>query len=325
MNPTLNPHFSVPARRATLAAALVLTLVTARAAKAATVTVSSTCTFDKAVASINAGANRAPCTHSGTYGSNDTVVIPVGNFYFGTAVSITRSMTIHGGGKWDTFLQTTNASASYAILVQNPSIVVKIDNLSLSATYSNTATGIWVMGANDTNLNDNNLELNLVVIASFGSSGILNQGGRVLVQHSLIYLNSANFGGGVANVTAQNNNGTTAVGSFVSKYSAISLNTAAVDGGGIYNTAKMDLRSTLLQENYAEVEGGAIFVSAAVSNASCNLTRDVATADPSEVDDNVADIGYGIVASSIPCTFHDTIGSGNSSPYCTANTVNCPQ
>jgi hypothetical protein len=323
--PKTNFRLSGSDRPAVCAAALLLTLAAVRTAKAATVTVGGTCTVAKAVGSINAGANQSPCVHTGTYGINDTVTIPTGSFNIGSGITFTRSVTIHGGGKWDTFVQTTSSSALYAFQVLSPSIVVKIDNLFLSPAASSTTTGIVVWGKNDTNLNDNNLELNLVVISGFTNSGIINHGGRVLVQNSLIYLNSANFGGGVANTIDQNDNGTTAVGVFVSKYTAISINNAAINGGGVYNTGRIDLRSTLMQQNTA-TQGAAIFGSTSFTpNPSCNITRDIPTAAPSEFDDNIASQTCGIVASTVACTFHDSIGSGNSSPYCSSNTVNCPQ
>lgn len=87
------------------------------------------------------------------------------------------------------------------------------------------------------------------MVASFGDSGIRNEGGRVLVQNSLIYLNAGTYGGGVYNGNTMNDNGTLAIGSFVSKYSAISINSATAYGGGVYSTGKLDLRSTTIQEN----------------------------------------------------------------------------
>lgn len=113
----------------TIATSLLLALTAAQTAEAATVTVSSTCTLAKAVATVNAGVNQSPCTHSGSFGSNDTVVVPVGTFYIGSSIDITRSMTIHGGGKWSTFLYVNDSSLYYAIRVKSPSIVVKMDNL----------------------------------------------------------------------------------------------------------------------------------------------------------------------------------------------------
>lgn len=319
-------HAAIAPRLSLWVTTTLIIIATATTAKAATVNVNSTCTVAKAVGTINSAANQSPCTHSGTFGVGDTVVIPVGTFDIASVINIKKSMTLHGGGKWDTFLNVTNATLPNAIQTGNPSIVAKIDNLFLSGPSNNSTTGIAVYGANDTNLNDNNLELDYVVISSFLNSGIINHGGRVLVQNSLIYLNSANFGGGVANTIDQNNNGTTAVGLFVSKYTAISINTALANGGGVYNVGRIDLRSTLMQQNTAALQGAAIFGSTSFTpNPSCNITRDVPSAAPSEFDDNIASQAYGIVASTVPCSFHDSIGSGNSSPYCSANTVNCPQ
>lgn len=186
-------------------------------------------------------------------------------------------------------------------------------------------------------MNDNNLSLNYVVIAGFESSGIQNYGGRVLVQNTLIYLNTAGFfGGGVQNTAAQNSNGSVALPSFVAKYSSISFNSAAQDGGAIYNEGKLDLRSTVVQQNVAPF-GAAIYNysygSHGTPGASCNVERDVSTAQPSDVDSNDASAsggyGYSIVdgdsGTGILCSFHDTVGTANSSPYCTPGTVSCPQ
>lgn len=327
MNSTTFKTVSVRSRHATLALLLLFSSASAATAKAATITLSSTCTFAKAVTSINIQTTQSGCTRSGTYGSSDTVVVPNGTYNIGSPVDIQRSMTIHGGGKTTAYLQTTFSSYAYAINVANPSIVVKIDNLTLAAGFSNGDTGINVNGENDTNLNDNNLELSYVVVASFGNSGIYNQGGRILVQNTLIYLNSGAWGGGVLNVNGSNNDGSWVMGSFVAKYSAISINQASL-GGGIYNTGKLDLRSTLMQQNYGADDGGAIYVNSIdelKSRASCNVRRDTASAAQSEIDDNVSDNGWGIISTVIPCTMTGTIGSGNSSPYCSPLAAGCPQ
>jgi len=301
-----------------------LTAGSASTAKAASITLSSTCTFAKAVTSLNRQSLQAGCSRSGAYGTSDTVVVPVGTFNIDRGVDITRSMTIHGGGKYDAYLQAVpgiSNTSEYAIQVADPNIVVKIDNLTLAG--EGAVTGILVNGENDTTLNNNNLELNLVVITSFGDSGIRNEGGRILVQHSLIYLNSGTFGGGVANVNTANDNGTLVIGSFVAKFTAISINYASASGGGIYSTGKLDLRSATMQQNYTDGDGGAIIIPAAVNGASCNVSRDTPTAVPSDIDTNTAN-GYSIISTAIPCDLHTTTGGGNSSPYCSGNVTNCP-
>jgi hypothetical protein len=323
MTSTIRPLYSVKARRLALATALLSTAAGASAAQAATITVGGACTLRNAVMSINNGSNYGGCSHSGTYGSGDTAVVPVGTFNVNSSINITRSMTIHGQGKYNAILQATNLLSDYAIKVASPSIVVKIDNLTLNGTSA--VTGILVNGEGVTNLNDNNLELNLVVITGCGDTGVRSEGARVLLQHSLIYLNSGVFGGGVANTNVQSDNGSWTLGTFVSKNSAISINYSSGHGGGIFSTGKMDLRSTLMQENEAAGQGGAIWVATTVNGASCNVTRDAPGADPSDFDSNIGDQGYGIIATTIPCSFHDSIGANNSSPYCTSNVTNCPQ
>jgi hypothetical protein len=326
MKSTIKGLFSAKSRGATLATALLFSSASASTAKAATITVSSTCTFAKAVASINGQSTRSGCTRSGTYGSNDTVVVPAGTFNIDTGVGITRSMTIHGAGKYAANLQATPGISNisqYAIEITNPSIVVKIDNLGLNG--ENAVTGIRVNGENDTNLNDNNLELNQVIVSSFGDSGIRNEGGRVLVQYTDVLANSGSFGGGVANTNVINENGTWGVGSFVAKYSSISLNYASIYGGAIYNSGKLDIRSSNLGQNYAENDGGAIFAATTVNNASCSVRRDTPSAPQSNISYNHAGQGYSIVSTSIPCNLYTTTGSDNGSPYCSANVTGCPQ
>jgi len=322
---------------ATFCGVVLMASTAAQIAHAATVTVNSTCTVAKAVATINARANQSPCTHSGTFGSNDTVVVPDGNFDVTSPVDINRSMTIHGAGKWTTFLQIATSLATYAFKVNNPSIVVKIDNLFFAGPSDYPASamaGIVVNAANDSNLSDNNLELSYVVVSGFTGPGIINSGGRVLVSNTLIYLNTTGaWGAGVHSRVDMNSNGTQAVPSFVAKNSAISINTASSWAGGIYSEGKLDLRSTLLQENQAP-DGAAIFeyatyTSGTGKNTWCNVRRDSPTSAPSEIDDNVASgegqYSVSIIDSDIPCAFNDTIAAGNSSPYCNAGFVGCPQ
>ena len=94
MTSTMKWRCSAKSRITTFAAALLLASVTSPAAMAATVAVSSTCTFVKAVKTLNVRIKQTPCTHSGTFGSNDTVTVPSGNFNITSDVNITRSMTI---------------------------------------------------------------------------------------------------------------------------------------------------------------------------------------------------------------------------------------
>jgi len=288
MKSKIRPRFSGLAYTGTIAAALLLAAVSAGRATAATVTVSSTCTFVKAVGSINAGANQSPCTHSGTYGSSDTIVVPVGHFNVTSSVNITRSVTIHGGDKWEAVLQATDNFGSQVIHITNPSAVVKMDNLTLDSGVPNNDIGIYVEGVSDLNLNDNNLELSSVIIASFGNTGLLNWGGRVLIQHTLIYLNDGAFGGGVQNVNGLIGANNWWVAKFVAKNSAISYNNATL-GGGVWSNGRLDLESTLLQGNYSTGDGGAIYVNApaGVPSPSCKVGKIVGST-ASELDDNTA-------------------------------------
>jgi len=324
---TIKGLFSFKSGGRTLATALLLTLATASTAKAATISVSSTCTFAKAVSSINGQSTRSGCSKSGTYGTSDTVNVPAGSFPIATAVDITRSMTIHGAGKSNSTLYAVSGlsnTSQYAIQVANPNILAKIDNLSLIGDEA--VAGILVNGENDPNVNDNNLELDQVVVQSFGDSGIRNEGGRVVVRNSEFYVNSGVYGGAIYNGNAPNDNGTVTVGSLIAKYSWISLNYASALGGGIYSTGKLDIRSTNLGQNHSDGDGGAIYVNTTVNNASCSVSRDTPSAPQSSISLNSADQGFSIISTTIPCDLHTTTGSSNSSPYCTpGNVTGCPQ
>jgi hypothetical protein len=331
-------NFSRSALFTTFGAALSLALALPRIADAATVTVSSTCSVARAVAIINAGANPkpTPCNSSGRFGTGDTVVVPAGNFVVTPVVEIKRSLTIHGAGKWSTTLQVSTSPTLYrAFLVSTPSAVVKIDNLFLAGPSDFPASamaGIVVMSADDSDRSDNNLELSYVVVSGFTGPGIISSGGRVLVSNTLIYLNTTGaWGAGVHSRADMNSNGTQAVPSFVAKNSAISLNTALSWAGGIYSEGKLDLRSTVLQENQAP-DGAAIYEAATFTTGTgkstwCKVERDSSASVQSEIDGNSATQagGMSIINSDITCNFYDTIAAGNSSPYCSSNIVGCPQ
>lgn len=313
--------FSARPRSTTFAIALLSTIGSTTAARAATITVGGTCTFRNAVTSIDVGSNWGTCTHTGSYGTSDMVVVPVGTFNLNSPISITKKMTIHGQDKYNAILQATNLLAGNAITISQ-SAVVKMDNLTING--NGASTGIYVNAENDTNLNSNDLELNMVVVSGWGDTGIRSEGGRILVQNSLIYTNSGSLGGGVANIVVQNDNGTVTLGTFVAKNSSISYNYSSGNGGGVFSTGKLDLRSTLLQGNEAANQGGAIWVASTNNGTSCNVTRDTPTSTPSEFDWNVADQGYSIIASAISCSLTGSIGSNNTSPYCTNNVSGCP-
>jgi len=323
----------------TFGAAMSLASAVPRIADAATVTVSSTCSVARAVAIINAGANPkpSPCKSSGSFGTGDTVVVPAGTFVVRPAVEIRRSLTIHGAGKWSTTLQASTSTTVYqAFLVRDSSAVVKIDNLFLAGPSdypASSMSGIAVDGQNDPDLSNNNLELSNVVVSGFTGGGIVNIGGRVLVSNTLIYLNITGiWGGGVNSSVGSNSNGTQAVPSFVAKNSAISLNTArSTGGGGVYSEGKLDLRSTVLQQNEGSdgvaIYEGATFTTGTDKSTWCKVERDSTGSVPSEIDDNVATETWGvsIIKSDITCNLYDTLATGNSSPYCSSNIVGCPQ
>jgi len=330
MNSTNRWTFSTECHFAILATMLLLSAASASTAEAATITLNhnaNPCTFVKAVTSINSRSTRSPCTASGSYGTNDTIVIPNdannNTFYIDAAVTITRSMTIHGAGKWNTNLQGAADFQSQVIHITNPSAVVKMDNLQLAGGPSNNDIGIYVEGESDTNVNDNNLELNYVILAGFNNTALENFGGRVLIQNTLIYLNNGFWGGGVQNVNGWT--GSWWVAKFVAKNSAISFNNAST-GGGIWSNGRLDLESTLMQNNYSSGDGGAVWVTALsdVPSPSCKVGT-IAGSYPSEFDSNTSDTGYSIVSSSIPCSITGATAVGNTNPYCSPFVAGCPQ
>lgn len=331
MNWTNTWTFSTKSRCTTLAIMLLLSAAGASTTEAATITLNhnaNPCTFVKAVTSINTRSTQSPCTASGTYGTNDTIVIPNDSnnntFNIDAAVTITRSMTIHGAGKWTTNLQASADFESQVIHITNPSAVVKMDNLQLAGGPSNYDLGIYVEGESDTNLNDNNLELNYVILAGFNNSALENFGGRVLIQNTLIYLNNGDWGGGVQNVNGWTGSGWW-VAKFVAKNSAISFNNASI-GGGIWSNGRLDLESTLMQNNYSSGDGGAVFVivPSGVPSPSCKVGT-ITGSYPSEFDSNTSDAGYSIVSSAIPCSITGATAVGNTAPYCSSSVSGCPQ
>jgi len=79
----------VPSRllKAVSLAAVLALSVTSAAVDAATITVNSfnqiapgQCTIATAIASMNAAADQVGCTHSGTYGTSDTITLAAGTY-----------------------------------------------------------------------------------------------------------------------------------------------------------------------------------------------------------------------------------------------------
>ncbi|RTK93824.1 hypothetical protein EKI60_05105 [Candidatus Saccharibacteria bacterium] len=68
-------------------------------AHAATLNVSGGCTLPIAINSVNAGANQSGCTAVGSYGTNDTIIIPAGTQTLTADLpTFTESVTIEGAG-----------------------------------------------------------------------------------------------------------------------------------------------------------------------------------------------------------------------------------
>lgn len=115
------------------------------------------------------------------------------------------------------------------------------------------------------------------------------------------------------------------VAKFVAKNSAISYNNAST-GGGIWSNGRLDLESTLLQNNYSSGDGGAVWVTvvSGVPSPSCKVGT-ISGSYPSEFDSNTSDTGFSIVSSSIPCSITGATATGNTNPYCSSSVTGCPQ
>lgn len=140
MTKTLNARSSL---RAFFRASTII-LATTVVADAATITVNSfnqvdpgQCTIATAIASINAAADQPGCTHAGTYGTADTIVLAAGT-YASTVIDnstnayplIQKALTITGNGA--TLSRTVGAVAPFFRFFQVAAGSLTLNNATLA-------------------------------------------------------------------------------------------------------------------------------------------------------------------------------------------------
>jgi hypothetical protein len=135
-------------------AALSISALAAETALGATITLNSTCTFAEAVGWINtptSATSKDGCTRSGSFGSNDTIVVGLDHqeFTIGDTVEIKKKMTIQSWSIYGT-LKTTSTSTPIAIKIAAKDIVVQFNGIIVRGVANNTTTGIHVDGTADT-------------------------------------------------------------------------------------------------------------------------------------------------------------------------------
>ena len=134
-----------------LAVSLTLAL-SAEAAYGATITLTPTCSFAKAVAWVNTpGTPQSGCSRSGSFGNNDTIIVGLNNqeFTIDSAVEIKKSLTIQNWSFSGT-LKTTNPTIGTAITIAASNIVVHFIAIQLQGIANNTTRGLFVDGTADT-------------------------------------------------------------------------------------------------------------------------------------------------------------------------------
>jgi hypothetical protein len=134
-----------------VALALLLTAALASAARGATITVTSTndstavngqISLREALESINGAANvNADVTHSGTYGTNDTIIIPPSSGHYAvTAGELvgTKNMTIDGAGPASTVI---DAGGTSRVLHLTGGGLVTISGVTITGGHTTTGHG----------------------------------------------------------------------------------------------------------------------------------------------------------------------------------------
>ncbi len=220
------------------AAALALVMASA-SVDAATITVDTfnqiapgQCTIATAIASINAAADQVGCTHSGTYGTSDTIVLAAGTY----------ASTIADNG--------TNAY---------PIILVAVTINGSGATLSRTVGGVapffrfFEVGGGGLTLNNATL--------TGGNSGVASAGAIFVDDPSTLSVNGSTFSNNVAGGSGGAIFEDSAAG-FTITNTTFASNNAVGSGGAIFDntTGGMTLTNTTFTSNSTSAgSGGAVF------------------------------------------------------------------
>lgn len=233
-----------------------ITLLSAQAAFAATITLNSTCSFAEAVAWINdSGAGQSGCTKSGSFGDDDTIIVGLNNqeFTIDSSVEIKKSLTVKGWSIYGT-LKTTDPAISPAIKIAAQDISVLFSAVIIRGVPGNMTTGFLVDGTADTHdAFTSKLTLLASRITGFRRSGIfINQGGVNL--RNATFDDNSNLGppyvGGAIRIETA-----TTFGRLEAEESFFSGNTAE-RGGAIYNDGVLNMTDCRFYDNVATKAGG---------------------------------------------------------------------
>jgi hypothetical protein len=241
--------------------------VTSTAVDAATITVNSFneidvgfCTIATAIASINAAADQGACTHSGTYGTSDTIVLAAGTYGLATANNGTNgypivlvAVTINGNGA--TLSRTVVGAPFFRFF--------EVDGGGLTLNNA-TLTGGSVPGGQGGAIFVNSGALPLTVSGSTFStnSASAGQGGAIFndattaisISSSTFTNNTAGTGQGGAIFDNTTNGMTLSNSTFTGN--------SAGQGGAVFDdsTAGLTINSSTFTSNTAPLgQGGAIF------------------------------------------------------------------
>jgi predicted outer membrane repeat protein len=221
--------------------AIVALVVTSASVDAATITVNTfneiapgQCTIATAIASINAAADQVGCTHSGTYGTSDTIVLAAGTYALTTA---------------------NNGTNGYPII--GVAVTINGNGATLSRTVGSVAPFFRFFEVGGGGLTLNNATLT-------GGNAPSGNGGAILVDVGPITLNvsgstfSGNSSGGDGGAIFYNS--TVGVAMTISN-TTFTGNSGAGDGGAIFDNSDvgMTLTNTTFTGNSAVGDGGAIF------------------------------------------------------------------
>jgi predicted outer membrane repeat protein len=208
---------------------------------AATITVNSfnqvdpgQCTIAAAIASTNAGADQVGCTHVGTYGTSDTIVLAAGTYALAIA---------------------DNGTNAYPIL--QVGVVINGNGATLSRTVGNVAPFFRFFEVANGGLTIDNVTLTGGNVPAGHGGAIFCHSGTLVVSAATFSGNSASGGDGGAiyhsSIEAANISGTTFTNNMVSP---------GGDGGAIYDSSTngMTLANTTFSGNSANGgDGGAVY------------------------------------------------------------------
>jgi predicted outer membrane repeat protein len=248
--------------------AILLTAAAASAAYAATITVNSfnqidpgQCTIATAIASINAAADQPGCTHSGTYGTSDTINLAAGT-YASTVIDngtnaypvINKALVINGNGA--TLSRTLGAVAPFFRFFE-------VQSGGLTLTNATLMGGRLTAGGNGGAIFNNSGPLTLSGTTFSGNTAIGGDGGAVYhnsveaanISNSTFTNNTVLPSGDGGAVYDNSSNGMTLANS-------VFTGNSAIDGGAVYDNSSggLTVTSGTFTGNSAQGgDGGAIY------------------------------------------------------------------